>query len=555
MASSTRTDDRGENELLTEQASSLRRTEWHLAARRELSLEEKVLKSSTPFLTNMSPMSRKAHEIVDRIRQCERNTFWCPRESAHHGPIYPDMPIRLAGNLMEQTHLWRIVNRMPKGAQLHAHLEAMISIPWLISTALNTPGMAFKASEPLCSAESMQRAMLQFQWAGNIDQSDDPPSIYSAEYVPSTLVPVSKAVTTFPSGKLDCVGFESLLLTRSKLCYDHGPKALWKAFATAFTLPTSILLYEPIFVAALERLFTALDSDGISYSEFRLVITHPFYPRESKKPSATLDPLIVAFAGALSAFREEHPSFSARLILCVGRTQPIDVIRTAANSAIALKKAHPNVIAGFDLVGHEVDSATLEQLLLVLEQFKPLCDEAGVTLPLLLHAGETVAANSPTANNMLDALLLDSPRLGHATALAARPLIVEKVLRSGAVVEACPVSNEILGLVPVAAHPAQALLNMGVKVVLGTDDPAIFWAGDDEAKAMSREFWAVLQSWEGVGLGGAGAMIQQSLMTAFLGDESSERIGMLADWRMKWEEFCRWIVEMYGAVWGEMVQG
>jgi adenosine deaminase CECR1 len=42
---------------------------------------------------------------------------------------------------MEQTKLWKIVRKMPKGALLHGHLDAMVDMDFLFDVLLETPGL------------------------------------------------------------------------------------------------------------------------------------------------------------------------------------------------------------------------------------------------------------------------------------------------------------------------------------------------------------------------------------------------------------------------------
>jgi len=46
------------------------------------------------------------------------------------GDVFPGMCFTLAKERMESTMLWKIVKKFPKGALLHAHLEAMVDSEW-----------------------------------------------------------------------------------------------------------------------------------------------------------------------------------------------------------------------------------------------------------------------------------------------------------------------------------------------------------------------------------------------------------------------------------------
>lgn len=51
------------------------------------------------------------------------------------------MMFSLAKEKMESTDLWKIMKKMPKGALLHAHMDAMVEFDYLYGVLLDTPGM------------------------------------------------------------------------------------------------------------------------------------------------------------------------------------------------------------------------------------------------------------------------------------------------------------------------------------------------------------------------------------------------------------------------------
>jgi hypothetical protein len=84
---------------------------------------------------------------------------------------------------------------------------------------------------------------------------------------------------------------------------------------------------------------------------------------------------------------------------------------------------------------------------------------------LTVHAGEFSGANIDAALRVPGVT-----RLGHATHADRRG--IERLAAAGVVVESCPTSNVVLGAVGgIEAHPLPRLIEQGVPVVLGTDDP------------------------------------------------------------------------------------
>jgi aminodeoxyfutalosine deaminase len=92
-------------------------------------------------------------------------------------------------------------------------------------------------------------------------------------------------------------------------------------------------------------------------------------------------------------------------------------------------------------------------------------------LGLTVHAGESGSAANVRA--ALDALGAD--RIGHGIASVEDPALVERLVRERVPLEVCPTSNVRLGLArDLDAHPVVALLQAGVRVVVGSDDPPFF---------------------------------------------------------------------------------
>ena len=70
-------------------------------------------------------------------------------------------------------------------------------------------------------------------------------------------------------------------------------------------------------------------------------------------------------------------------------------------------------VIGFDLVGDENVLKPLTEYITPLLAFKARVQELGLDLPLILHAGETLGDGSMADNNLYDALLLGTKRIGH----------------------------------------------------------------------------------------------------------------------------------------------
>ena len=121
------------------------------------------------FRQSLSPLAKEACAIVGRIREKEQRTVWTSEfeDSLAHktGTItYPGMMFGLAKERMETTQLWKIVRKMPKGALLHAHMDAMVDFDFLFSTLLATPGIHVHCHHSISTTEELEVAAIKFRY-------------------------------------------------------------------------------------------------------------------------------------------------------------------------------------------------------------------------------------------------------------------------------------------------------------------------------------------------------------------------------------------------------
>lgn len=70
-------------------------------------------------------------------------------------------------------------------------------------------------------------------------------------------------------------------------------------------------------------------------------------------------------------------------------------------------------MSGFDLAGDENVLKPLIDYLEPLQHFRLRQQEEGVEIPFLFHAGETLGDGTVADNNLYDAILLGTKRIGH----------------------------------------------------------------------------------------------------------------------------------------------
>ncbi len=143
----------------------------------------------------------------------------------------------------------------------------------------------------------------------------------------------------------------------------------------------------------------------------------------------------------------------------------------AASAALDWVLRHrPAASVGFGLGGAEAGVARAQ----FARHFAVARDAGLRSLP---HAGETTGPDE-VWSALRD---LGAERVGHGIGAAADPRLLEHLAEHGTTLEVCPTSNLRTGAVAtIEDHPLPRLLEAGVPVALGSDDPGMF--GTDLAR-------------------------------------------------------------------------
>ena len=149
-----------------------------------------------------------------------------------------------------------------------------------------------------------------------------------------------------------------------------------------------------------------------------------------------------------------------RLIASVNRHESVELAEQVAWLAADRKGRG---ILGLDLAGNEAEFSAVP----FLGVFKE-AHQAG--LKLTVHAGEWAGAA-----NVQEALeTLDAERIGHGVRVLEDPKTVALACERGTAFEVCVTSNFQTGVVPsLQEHPLLQMLEAGLNVIIGTDDPSI----------------------------------------------------------------------------------
>ncbi|KAG8861949.1 hypothetical protein FRB96_002392 [Tulasnella sp. 330] len=485
----------------------------------------------------------KADATIRQIRREENESVWS-KETEDVPNIYPGMKFLTAKKTIEKTKLFQAVKRLPKGALLHAHMDAMCDARFLLKEALKHDQMHVRTSTVI-SADSLINTPPVFS-ALPLRHTEGVSSLTLShpEYIGGDWVPIQRARDGFPVELGGPEGFDrwviSTLMIDPKEAYEkyNTSKKIWGKFGSTFNIARGLLGFEPVLEAYFRELLLSSINDGISYVEVRINFLQKTMIRangednfEHREWLQCLQRVIGEVQQQMKESGREDEFVGAKVIYTTLRFLEIDQIGESFDDCIALKKEFPHLIAGYDLVGQEDVLYPLKHYLPKLLEFQHRVKAEGLSIPFIFHAGETLGDGDKVDDNLYDAILLGTKRIGHGFSLVKHPHLMKLCRERGITLEVCPISNEILRLTStMPMHPLPMLLNNGVPVALACDDPSVF--GN---LGLSYDFFQVLVASEITGLVALGVMARESILSSSLEDE--EKVDALAKWDRRWKRF------------------
>jgi adenosine deaminase CECR1 len=233
---------------------------------------------------------------VSRIRQQDIDYIWTipgtPPNGA--GEIFAGQMFHLARPIIQCTKLWKIIQRIPKGALLHAHFGALVPFDISFETMLKTPGMHISSPVNLASAFNRDMSPIKFSYVKSTTQLEETGSIWTIDYTPNVPVPLTVAANSYPlGGRAEFLKYlkSTVTLSAEELPrHDLGVDAIWRKFEKIFSILGSVYSYEPLFRSYLQQLFNALMDDSISWVELRQTFTIAHVTRKGcETPEMTPD--------------------------------------------------------------------------------------------------------------------------------------------------------------------------------------------------------------------------------------------------------------------------
>ncbi len=233
------------------------------------------------------------------------------------------------------------------------------------------------------------------------------------------------------------------ILTVSKNCRDLND------FLKRFELPLSLLQTKDAISHAVYSISESMRNKNVVYSELR------FAPQLHTKNGLSQEEVVRA---ALEGVKKCN--IPVNFILCLMRSDNNEKENyETLNTAKKYITSCGGVVA-LDLAGAEALYPTVNFKELFLTAKKD-------NIPFTIHAGEAAGDESVKA-----AIEFGAKRIGHGVRISRQT--AELIKNKDIALEMCPTSNVLTKAVPkIEQHPVLDFLNMGLKVTVNTDDPAI----------------------------------------------------------------------------------
>jgi len=431
---------------------------------------------------------------------------------AETGCFPPAEPFHKVRAEIAESDLYRFLVTVPKGGLLHIHAFSTAPCDWILDIGLNEPGCH------VCWPQDVDTANIRGQLAF-FEEGTAPTGYRSAAALLA-----------------EDDGFRSKLrplLTSCSEDEDIPDLRIWSKFDQVFQRLMRFITYKPIFDRYYPFAFRRALEDQIQYIELR----ENFVPLYDLAGNVWAGSQIADLYWEMRAeIREENPGFDLKLIYSGVRSLGRTVVLEALKEAVELRAQFldRNFIIGFDLVGEEDAGHTTGHFLPDWIRLATLLEEKQASLPLYFHDGES---DWPEDENLYDAYLLGTRRVGHGFNLFRFPGLEARFRKEGIALEVCPISNQLLRYVSdLRMHPGSGYVARGLPVVIGNDDPGIF--GND---GLSFDLWEVVVAWN-LDLRALKTILRNSLVFSGMGEQ--EKAGALRRWEESWKAWAEGVARL-----------
>ncbi len=412
-------------------------------------------------------------------------------------------------NYIANTPLYKLIRDMPKGGNLHVHTTATFGTENFLNF-LHTQDNIYVCPKDIHTSDGT-------------DIPEGSIRIFkSGEEIIEGFVPLKTAIEEGMTSE------ERLLSLWTIDEADEDIGHIWDEFNDIFSrVGYTHGVDKELFKEFYHEAFSEQIKDNVSHIELRTGITE-FDGDKTGKVA------IEILRDVYYDLKKEYPDFTLKLIIAANKGIKKDPasVKDNVENMIYLKENikdefDPNniveFIVGFDLVGAEDDGHQLIEYSKYINEMR----KDGKEFDLYFHAGESVL---PDSQNMVDAYLLGSKRIGHGLNLYRFPDLMEKIKEKQIALEVCPISNQLLRYCyDLRTHPAVEYLKRDVPFTICSDDPLAF-----NTTGLSYDFFEAIAGWH-LGI----AQIKQLCINSikYSAASDSEKNKMMSNWEKEWNEF------------------
>ncbi|XP_045056492.2 adenosine deaminase 2 isoform X3 [Desmodus rotundus] len=364
--------------------------------------------------------------VLTREEKLANQILMARKEAETRSPQFPpSMHFFRAKHLIEKSAVFHILKKMPKGAALHVHDFSILRMDWLVKNVTYRPHCHFCVTH---------HGALKFRFA----HPTPPTAAECSEWV---------LLEKYRQELQNVTEFDESLLRNFTLVTGNPEAAypnqdvLWSKFQTIFFTISGLISYAPVFRDYIFQGLQEFYQDNVFYLELRALLL-PVYELDGTTYSQEW--MVETYRDVTSLFARKHPGFiGMKIIYSDHRFKNVSLIAKSVQMAMKLQTKFPGMVAGFDLVGREDTGHSLHHYRAALT----IPASQGYKLPYFFHAGETDWQGTSVDGNLLEALILNSTRIGHGFALTKHPAIWTDLWKKDIPVEVCPISNQV-------QHPA-----------------------------------------------------------------------------------------------------
>lgn len=453
-----------------------------------LAFGSQLVLSAKEILVNKYLMVAKWQELADGFK--------------NPGMFPPARHFFEAKDDIERSEVFALIRKMPKGGALHIHDVGLSSLDYVMNVTyrehlyacIDGENIQLLFADPPPKGDCWKPMKLLRQEAPSENEFN--------QWLGSKMT----MVTDDPQGKYPDVNIA------------------WTKFDNIFMLITPMLSYRPVFLDYFRNTLQEFYNDNVNYMEMRGII-----PTLYELDGQTYTP--VEIMGMLKQvadqFLADHPDFlGVKYIYAPPRRVDNATMDVYLKNFWDMKRAYPDFLVGFDLVGQEDVGQPLTKFI------KHLQREAK-DVKFFFHAGESDWNGMSTDMNLVDAVLLNTTRIGHGYGLVKHPGVMKEVKDRGIGVEINPISNQVLALVKdLRNHPASVLFAQDYPLVISSDDPGLWGAA-----GLSYDFYEAF-----MGLASSSAdlrMLKQLALNSlqYSALSSEEKQIAISKWNSKWDKF------------------